>query len=461
MGYAVSKVSSTMKSKGFSVLLLSVIIVAQSAMIGMVYWTSTVSNDLAKVKSLQLVEQAMQASRSNLSVLTFDYGLWDLAFTLIRDRDEEQVFNDFGVSATDGPHFHEIYILDSTGEPIYAYVRGGDGSDLTTVDSSVSDRLNGKVQNLPVEPYDVISGFDIVNEKMSIVAAGRVQPRDSSELVSIDLPVMVAVRYLDHEMLSATAGSLLLEEGIKLTLADQTDNSGSALLNLIDMEGATIANLTWDAPRPGDEVFRRGLPVALLISLILLGIAIAASSLLQKRAREVIAALKRAETDPLTGLLNRAGLASLIKSERAQAALRDGEMALLYLDLNGFKALNDDAGHVAGDDVLVDVANGLIKSVRSFDSVARLGGDEFVCVLFGKLDHVTIQTMSNRCVTNIKRTISTGSKRHEIDAAVGVAIASSNQDFDKLLNDADSAMYDAKQCGSIQPVFYNNVVKIA
>ena len=164
-------------------------------MIGMVYWTSTVSNDLAKVKSLQLVEQAMQASRSNLSVLTFDYGLWDLAFTLIRDRDEEQVFNDFGVSATDGPHFHEIYILDSTGEPIYAYVRGGDGSDLTTVDSSVSDRLNGKVQNLPVEPYDVISGFDIVNEKMSIVAAGRVQPRDSSELVSIDLPVMVAVRY--------------------------------------------------------------------------------------------------------------------------------------------------------------------------------------------------------------------------------------------------------------------------
>ena len=265
-----------MKSKGFSVLLLSVVVVAQAAMIGMVYWTSTVSNDLAKVKSQQLVEQAMQASRTNLSVLTFDYGLWDLAYTLITNRDDEQVFNDFGVSATDGPHFHEIYILDSTGEPVYAYVRGGEKSDLTTVDRLVSDRLNDTVQNQPVEPYDVISGFDIVNGKMSIVAAGRVQPRDSSALTSRDIPVMVAVRYLDNEMLATTASSLLLEEGIKLTPANKTVASGSALLNLINLEGATIAYLTWDAPRPGDIVFRRGLPVAVLITLVLLGIAIAA-----------------------------------------------------------------------------------------------------------------------------------------------------------------------------------------
>ena len=450
-----------MKSKGFSVLLLSVVVVAQAAMIGMVYWTSTVSNDLAKVKSQQLVEQAMQASRTNLSVLTFDYGLWDLAYTLITNRDDEQVFNDFGVSATDGPHFHEIYILDSTGEPVYAFVRGGEKSDLTTVDRLVSDRLNDTVQNQPVEPYDVISGFDIVNGKMSIVAAGRVQPRDSSALTSRDIPVMVAVRYLDNEMLVTTASSLLLEEGIKLTPANKTVASGSALLNLINLEGATIAYLTWDAPRPGDIVFRRGLPVAVLITLVLLGIAIAASSLLRRRTREVVAALKRAETDPLTGMLNRAGLEKLIESERAQAALRDGAIALVYLDLNGFKALNDDAGHVTGDDVLVEVAKGLTKSVRSVDGVVRLGGDEFLCVLFGKLNYTTIQILSNRCLTNIRRTISSGSKSHEIDAAVGVAIASKNQDFDMLLNDADSAMYTAKQRGSTQPVFYINLEKVA
>ena len=116
---------------------------------------------------------------------------------------------------------------------------------------------------------------------------------------------------------------------------------------------------------------------------------------------------------------------------------------------------------MAGDDVLVEVAKGLTKSVRSVDGVVRLGGDEFLCVLFGKLDYTTIQILSNRCLTNIRRTISSGSKSHEIDAAVGVAIASKNQDFDMLLNDADSAMYTAKQRGSTQPVFYINLEKVA
>ena len=123
----------------------------------MVYWTATVSNDLAKQKSIQLVEQATQAARSNLSVLTFDYGLWDQAFSWISARDDQTVFEGMGISATDGPHFHEIYILDSEGMPIYAYMRDGIGSDLDVVDRSASDFLYGKVQEQPVEPYNVIS----------------------------------------------------------------------------------------------------------------------------------------------------------------------------------------------------------------------------------------------------------------------------------------------------------------
>ena len=91
--------------------------------------------------------------------------------------------------------------------------------------------------------------------------------------------------------------------------------------------------------------------------------------------------------------------------------------------------------------------------------MARLGGDEFVCVLFDHLDYATIESISNRCAANIKRTISIGNNTHNIDAAVGVAIAQTPQDFDKLLSDADSAMYKAKQQGSVQPVFSKRKLK--
>ena len=448
-----------MKLRNFSTLLLAVIIIAQSAMIGMVYWTSTVSNDLAEQKSIQLVEQATQAARSNLSVLTFDYGLWDQAFGWISARDDQTVFEGIGTSATDGPHFHEIYILDSNGIPLYAYSRDGTGSDLDVVDRSASDFLYSKVQELPVEPYNVISGIYDVNGNTAIVAAGRVQPRDSSLMAPEDLPSMVAVRYVNEEMLSSIADSLLLEGDITLSsVGELTNSSTSALLALYGLDGSVIATLAWESPRPGNEVFRRSLPIALVISLILLGVTFAAVSLIKNRTKELKTAVKKSETDPLTGLLNRAGVEKLVGSKHGKRALKEGKMALIYLDLNGFKELNDRAGHKAGDAALLGVSEKLKASVRPTDRVARLGGDEFVCILFDQLDYATIEAISYRCAYSIKQTISLGKNSHDIDAAVGVAIAQTSQDFDRLLSNADTAMYKAKQQGSMQPVFYKNKV---
>ena len=153
-------------------------------------------------------------------------------------------------------------------------------------------------------------------------------------------------------------------------------------------------------------------------------------------------------------MLNRGGLKKLVRSKRGQTALKEGKIALIYLDLNGFKKLNDQAGHKIGDAALLSVAEMLKSSVRPTDEIARLGGDEFVCILFDQLDRTTIESISNRCIKNIKRTISLRNDSHEIDAAVGVAIAQTSQDFDRLLSHADSAMYTAKQRGSSHPVFY-------
>ena len=91
---------------------------------------------------------------------------------------------------------------------------------------------------------------------------------------------------------------------------------------------------------------------------------------------------KAAETDSLTGLLNRAGVSALVETSEIREALSKGTCALLYLDVNGFKRLNDSMGHDCGDQALSVLADRLTGASRKGDIVARLGGDEFMALIF-------------------------------------------------------------------------------
>ena len=121
----------------------------------------------------------------------------------------------------------------------------------------------------------------------------------------------------------------------------------------------------------------------------------------------------RATHDPLTGLANRE-----LFHERLADALRDGEAAVLYVDLDGFKPVNDRFGHAAGDEVLRIVARRLLASVRATDTVARLGGDEFALLLGepGRAEHV-----AERVQAAFARPLQVGGQPVVISASVGVA----------------------------------------
>ncbi len=152
--------------------------------------------------------------------------------------------------------------------------------------------------------------------------------------------------------------------------------------------------------------------------------------------------------DALTGIPNRVLLADRMKQSLAQASRNGNLVTVCYLDLDGFKPINDSMGHEVGDSVLIEVARRIKGSIRSGDTVARLGGDEFVILLMGlEGDEKCFNTL-DRMLETIACPIDVGDKQFSLSASIGVTqFPEDDGNADSLLRHADQAMYSAKKAG--------------
>lgn len=150
--------------------------------------------------------------------------------------------------------------------------------------------------------------------------------------------------------------------------------------------------------------------------------------------------------DPLTDLPNRRLFQDRV--ERASSRWNRGHgSALLYIDLDGFKQVNDQKGHDAGDRLLTAVAQRLQDCVRSSDTVARIGGDEFAIVLSDVTQPVEVIGLADRIMDALVRPVDLGSSTACIGASIGIAIQVAGETPEELCTRADAAMYSAKRSG--------------
>ena len=155
-----------------------------------------------------------------------------------------------------------------------------------------------------------------------------------------------------------------------------------------------------------------------------------------------------AHFDVLTGVPNRMLLADRLAQALARTKREQGLMAVCYLDLDGFKSVNDNFGHEAGDQVLVEVTRRIKETIREDDTVARLGGDEFVLLLVGLQAPEECVSSLHRLLLAINQPVQLREKSLRISASIGVSLyPEDEQDADTLLHHADQAMYIAKQSG--------------
>jgi diguanylate cyclase (GGDEF)-like protein/PAS domain S-box-containing protein len=164
-----------------------------------------------------------------------------------------------------------------------------------------------------------------------------------------------------------------------------------------------------------------------------------------------------AHFDVLTDIPNRVLLVDRLKQATAQAQREQKMLAVCYLDLDGFKPINDNLGHDAGDQVLILIAKRIQQVIRTTDTVARIGGDEFVVLLLGqeKLEEC-IQSL-NRLLESIAKPIQIQEQYFIVTASIGVTLyPKDDADQDTLLRHADQAMYIAKQLGKNQYCLYDS-----
>ncbi|MEZ9147157.1 diguanylate cyclase [Vibrio sp. 10N.286.52.C3] len=160
-----------------------------------------------------------------------------------------------------------------------------------------------------------------------------------------------------------------------------------------------------------------------------------------------------AHHDALTGLANRAQLYKVMDDVVTSSHYSNQHFAVIYLDLDGFKEVNDNYGHDAGDEILKEVSNRLLSQVRAGDLVARLSGDEFVLII-KQTNKVLLAKLAERLLDLIGQEVNYKQRSLHVGASLGINLVDgSERDIDVILKVADEAMYLAKRKGKGQFVF--------
>lgn len=255
----------------------------------------------------------------------------------------------------------------------------------------------------------------------------------------------------------------VLGKNVKLLMPELTRSEHDAYINRYVQTGQPkiigIRGREMMAVRKNGEQF----PMEISVSEMMLGglryfVGIARDITERKLAEQKIAHL--AHYDHLTDLPNRALFLNSLEHSILLAKRNNYKVAVLFLDLDGFKKVNDALGHEAGDQLLREVAKRLKEAIRASDTVARVGGDEFTFVLDGIESDENASLMANKIIAALSEPFDLKGQRCHVGGSVGISIfPDDSNDLEKLIKQADEAMYLAKQCGKNTYKFYRDALR--
>ncbi len=429
-------------------------------------WSAGKLNDRALERQTKVVSHLLERAKHTIATQQDAVTEWDEAVVALRDStniDRDWVADNLGYSIFSQFAHNRIYVLDRQLNPIYALREGGDAAlDTYEADRSgiaaVAARLRGLDGITAIAAYnngfaDVPKETDVslVDGKPALVSAVPiVSETDEHDVAPADTYLHVAVRFLDDGLATELMEQFLLENARFSSEADLAQ--GEAVLPIFDKTGKPIAWFKWTPDRPGARILEETAP-AMLAVLAFAGIVIFFLMVrLRKSYTELEAARAEAQHralhDPLTGLANRTMFQERLTQALAGLNRGGDPVALLALDLDRFKQVNDTLGHEAGDELLKQVSARLKVLLRDTDTLARLGGDEFV-VLQDAIKAVgDAAALSERIIAKVSEPYRLAGTDVRIGVSIGVAVArDAAADGLDLPARADFALYQAKEAG--------------
>ena len=261
---------------------------------------------------------------------------------------------------------------------------------------------------------------EALDEEFRLLAAGRLEEAEAVDEERVDP---------SFEGLDEALGEADFVYSADAERAERSANTGSVLA--LGGAGGLIALMFWR--------YERARRAATLI---------AAEQKALRKSEELFR--YQALHDPLTGLPNRILFMDRLKHALDRAHRRTGKIAVLFLDLDNFKVINDGLGHKAGDQLLISVGKRLRESLRSEDTLARLGGDEFTILLEDVSDAGGATRMAEKIAMRLEAPFELEGREVSVKASIGIVSSSAlggDCNPDELLRDADTAMYEAKKKG--------------
>jgi diguanylate cyclase (GGDEF)-like protein len=274
-------------------------------------------------------------------------------------------------------------------------------------------------------------------------------------------PVVMSVKLIDSDVLAEIASHLQLRNLRQVGV--EAIAPGDYVFKLNDPRGQQVATFAWTPTRPGAEIVNSVIP---FIAVALAGFALLAALVLG-HMRRTAATIASGESrlrhlalhDSLCGLPNR-----IFFGERLEAVIADVRKgtppaAVLYIDLDHFKDVNDTLGHPIGDELIRAVTQRLTSTVRDNDLVARIGGDEFAVITPSGSDHTTLLTIANRLIAAICAPYTISNQTIVIGASIGIAVVNEKiAGAADIMRHADMALYRAKNEGRNRACIYDTAM---
>ncbi len=411
------------------------------------------------------VNAALNSLLQRLRDTHADYAVWDDAVRALYGKvDPQFVESNLRDSTKQGTLFDTAFLLDENNRSVVGYQNGSQA--MRDAAAEFGTPLTGMIERVRLHPApnDTVTGFLRGRSgALYALAIGSIEP--STNAVSLpagSARLLLLGRTLDEPRIERLRQEFVLH-GLALVAKPL---QGQAGVPVVDPTGTEIGLLTWTSSQQGAEAVKRVLPTAFLaVGLVCLMMtflmAIGYFNLVEVRKRER-EALYAANHDGLTGLPNRAALGRALEAATRGHRRDLTPVALVYLDLDGFKEVNDAYGHESGDALLRQVAAGFAAICSEQGLLARVGGDEFA-ILLNRADTVLgAEALADRLIHFLDLPIAINGRMISIGTSIGVATMSEEGlSAEELLRRSDVAMYLAKEFGRNRVAFYDPSIDAA
>jgi diguanylate cyclase (GGDEF)-like protein len=416
------------------------------------------ANILDDERSRETTAGALKTFEAQLGATLNDYAAWDDAEANVYAADGmDWVVSNYGDMSVNSSLFDMAIVIDDAKKPLMAY-RDGQPTAAALDDFFAPSlwTLFDRVRDVDLDNPETV-GF--VQTKAGIAAVGVALVREKSG--ALDKPAgqrryLIFARHLDDKKV-ADLGTTYVIQGMKLVPADYVAQYS---VNIDDADGKALGKLVWASRSPGDISYDQVRPVVVqavgLVGLFFAVLLVIGWMAGRRLKAEETSAREDALRDRLSGLSNRDGLGMSIDGMVAQARETKQNILILYLDLDGFKEVNDSYGHGTGDQLIRAVAAGLQVLIPPHAVLARIGGDEFAIAFLSEGGNAEALQLSEQILDFLAEPLEIGRRVVVIGASIGIAMSEAGTvDREELVRRADLAMYKAKEAGRARMTLYD------